>query len=193
MSKIRSAGAGFLCGAGLGLALVLLPLGWIHSADRRETALPFALPATALHASATDSADSFAVATGRIDQDMEAVFFLDPLLGQLQCWVMNKNTRQFTAVFGYDKVFDDIGLRNDKNPRCLLVTGETNFAALPNAPQLAQSVVYVVNSKTGQFAAYGVPWTRQVLIKPRYISGLVRLDGGKGRAMKLRDENQDAG
>ena len=57
------------------------------------------LPHTPLHAVATDRAETYLIATGLLDADVEAVFFLDCLTGDLFAAVPGKTTGGFTACF----------------------------------------------------------------------------------------------
>ena len=56
-------------------------------------------PDTPLHAVATDRSESFALATGFVDQDAEAVFYLDSLTGTLRAAVLSNRTQGFQAMF----------------------------------------------------------------------------------------------
>ena len=47
-------------------------------------------PQTPLHATATDRSDTFAIATGAVDDDTEAVYFLDFLTGDLRAVVLGR-------------------------------------------------------------------------------------------------------
>ena len=57
------------------------------------------LPHAPLHATATDRQDTFAIATGMVDDGIEAVYMLDFLTGDLRAAVLNPNTRTFSSTF----------------------------------------------------------------------------------------------
>jgi hypothetical protein len=108
---------------------------------------------------ATDRDETFAMATGPVDEDVEAVYLLDFLTGELKAYVLGRQGRGFTAFFS-ENVMDELGVDPSKNPRYLIVTGMVNLrrGGASNQPGLA--VVYVAEVTTGRLAAYAVPWLR---------------------------------
>ena len=115
-------------------------------------------PRTPIHAVATDRIDTFAIATGPVDSEFEAVYFLDFLTGDLRATVLGKNAGAFTAFFNYN-VLQDLGVDPTKNPRFLMVTGLANLRRPAGRPQLSASMVYVAEVTTGNVAAYAIPWS----------------------------------
>ncbi len=114
------------------------------------------LPEVPLHAVATNSNDTFAIATGPLDQEVEAVFFLDHLTGNLNAFVLNK-LGAFNAFFNRN-VLGDLQVNPAQNPRFLMVTGVANLQRTGAAMQPGQSICYVAEITTGRVAAYAVPW-----------------------------------
>jgi len=112
-------------------------------------------PHTPLHAVATDRYDTFAIATGPLDEEVEAVFFLDFLTGELRAAVLGRQGA-FNAFYEYNNVFGDLGVNPAKNPKFLMVTG---MARLQISRQRLNGVVYVAEITTGKVAAYAVPWS----------------------------------
>ena len=138
-------------------------------------------PDTPLHAVATDRNETFAIATGPLDEDVEALFFLDFLTGNLRAVVLNK-LGVFNAFFDYN-VLKDLGVTPAKNPRFLMVTGVANLQRAGAAMQPSRSIIYVAEVTTGNVAAYAVPWnvamrTRNMPIR----QPLIPLDVTKFRA-----------
>ena len=117
-------------------------------------------PQTPLHAVATDRIDTFAVATGPIDGDAEAVYFLDFLTGDLRAVVISKNTGKFAGFFSYN-VLQDMGVDPTKNPRFMMVTGVLNLRRGPGGVGYSGSAVYIAEVTTGKVAAYTLPWSAQ--------------------------------
>src|SRR5690554_4145990 len=68
-----------------------------------------------LRASTAAVGESFAMATGAIDQDVEGLYLLDFLTGDLQCVVLNFRTARFNAVFRTN-VLNDLGIDPSKKP-----------------------------------------------------------------------------
>jgi hypothetical protein len=114
-------------------------------------------PQTPLHATATDRVDSFAMATGQVDEDIEAVYFLDFLTGDLNAVVIGKQSGHFTGYFKAN-VAADMGLDSAKSPRYMLVTGTVDLRRAGTRMQYSRAVVYVAEVTSGKVAAYAVPW-----------------------------------
>ncbi len=138
-------------------------------------------PQSPIHAVATDSLDTFAMATGPVDEDVEAVFFLDFLTGELRATVLNKQAGKFTAFFRYN-VLNDLGVDPAKNPKFLMVTGMANLRRGGSRMQPGLAVVYVAEITTGNVAAYAVPWNPAAHNAGRVLTeALVPLDVTKFR------------
>ena len=134
-------------GLGIGLVVGLIAVGlW---------------PEQPVHAVATDRYETFAMATGPVDEDVEAVYFLDFLTGDLRAVVLGKQGNKFTAFYTYN-VLNDLGVDPSKNPRFLMCTGiaSTRRGAARMQPSL--SVIYVAEITTGQVAAYAIPWSKGI-------------------------------
>ncbi len=116
-------------------------------------------PQTPLHATATDRSDTFAIATGEVDYDTEAVYFLDFLTGDLRAVVLGRMNNGFTGLFGIN-VATDLTIDTQKNPKFLMVTGK---AALRQAGgsrmRPSGAVCYVAEITSGKMAAYVIPWS----------------------------------
>jgi hypothetical protein len=133
-------------------------------------------PRTPLHAVATDRVENFALATGSLDDDTEALFYLDFLSGELKATALSPIVRKFFASFSTN-VANDLGVDPSKNPRYLMVTGTSVFRRGAGQVQPGNSVVYVAELTTGKVAAYGVPWSQAYAISGRQIKApLVLLD-----------------
>ena len=168
-------------GAGLGLGLVFGLGMLIGSLAARRQAMELELPVQALHASATHGSDNFAIATGDISDGVEGIFFLDFLTGELQCHVLNPRTGALGGMFKHN-VVADLGIERGKKPQYLMVTGRASFRGSGVRP--ADSVVYVVDGNTGNFAAYILPWNRQAVNVGVVQANPMKLIG-KGRARSL--------
>lgn len=116
-------------------------------------------PQIPIHASATHGQDNFAICTGSIDPEMEAVFLLDFITGDLRAAVLSVNTRTFMTFFARNisKDFTDGKGAEVKNPKYLMVTGFADMRRQTNIP-VGQAVVYIAEMNSGQLACYGLPW-----------------------------------
>jgi len=145
------------------------------------------MPETLLHASGSHSGESFAMATGMFDESMEGVFLLDYLTGDLQCWVLSPQAATFVAQFKYN-VLGDLGVEQGKKPNYVMVTGAASFRRGANMLQPGNSVVYVADANTGNFAAYGVVFNATMFKTATPQTGALRkLGAGKARALAIRE------
>ena len=132
-------------------------------------------PQTPLHAVATDRSDTFAIATGFVDADIEAVYFLDFLTGDLRAAVLGVNGA-FTGFYEYN-VREDLRVDAGKTPKFQIVTGMVNVRRTANARSRASAAaVYVAEANTGVVAAYAIPWARESYNSGQVVkAALVRL------------------
>jgi hypothetical protein len=121
------------------------------------------LPYTPLHAVSTDRADTYAIATGPVDNEVEAVYFLDFLTGDLGALVLGKQPRVWSGGFAYN-VSRDLAVDSQKNPKYMMITGMA--AGLRRAggtrQQPSAAVCYVAEITSGLVAAYAIPWSTSV-------------------------------
>ncbi|MGW8258260.1 MAG: hypothetical protein ACWGMZ_12295 [Thermoguttaceae bacterium] len=134
------------------------------------------LPHTPLHAVATDRSESYLIATGLLDSDVEAVFLLDCLTGDLTAAVLGKNTGGFTSLFRYN-VLKDLQVDQSKNPHFLMVTGLVDLRGGYRNNYGGASVVYVAETTGGRIAAYAVPWDRARWNSHVPVQDMLRLVG----------------
>src|SRR3954470_16286782 len=113
-------------------------------------------PSMPLHAAATHGIDKFAIATGLVDNNVEALYFLDFLNGDMRAAVINPKTGKFTSFFTRNIAADFGGA--GRSSGYLLVTGSVNMPRGANNFQYANSIVYVAEASTGAVAAYTIPW-----------------------------------
>ncbi len=144
-------------------------------------------PDSPLHATATDRAQNFALATGYVDDECEAVCFLDFLTGALRVAVVSNQTTGFqaryetninadlTGVIGYlNSGTREPGARRPRNasmgteiqlpqtPNYLLVTGVADLRRGSGGRQRpGRSLIYVAETNTGVVLAYAVPWSAE--------------------------------
>lgn len=133
-------------------------------------------PQRQIHAVATDRLDNFAIATGHLDEETEAVFFLDFVTGELRASALSPVVRKFFAAF-HANVIADLQIDVARNPKFMMVTGDSIFRVNGGQIQPGNSVVYVAEMTSGRVAAYAVPWSRAYAIGNRPIKApMVLLD-----------------
>lgn len=155
----------YLLGAAMGGVALTLLLGvtfWIGRQTAAEgsptlwNGIPTErVPPELLSASATHGGSNMAVCTAMVGDDAEGFFSLDFITGDLRGWVYYPRQGAFGGMF-MTNVTAQLG--QSKNPEYLLVSGGTAAARLGGNVKLAQSLIYVVDTRSGLFAAYTVPW-----------------------------------
>ena len=132
-----------------------------------------------LRASASHGSETFAMATGMLD-DTEGVFMLDYLTGDLTCFVLNSRTGKFAAMFRTN-VWKEMPVEKGKKPTYVMCTGAWSFqGGNSGGGRMGDCVVYVADCNSGAFVAYSV-----VINGAR--GSITALDGGKARDLKLRE------
>jgi hypothetical protein len=153
--------AGLVMGLSIGGAMTVGVL--VGKRDAGGGYLP-ALEEIRLRAAASHGADTFAIATGQVDEETEGLFTLDFVTGDLQCFVLNSRlpgqmAGRFATNVNDAKVF---GAKRGKKPNFLLATGNFQGGATSGGARPAACVCYVVDANSGDVAAFGFPWNRAV-------------------------------
>lgn len=145
-------------------------------------------PHAPMHAVATDHSENFAVATGWVDDELEALFLLDFITGSLKCAVLSTSTGKFTCAFEAS-VTEDLGLKANQNPKFMMVTGGAGLRRQGGQMQPGNSVVYVADTSSGRVVAYAVPWTRGLATSVMQFKGqLFKLDVLQFRTQAIRGQ-----
>ncbi len=175
---------GLTAGAALsGLTLGTFAIG-SNNASRLLAENPFG-PQFA-HASATDRYENFAIATGQLDEDLEAVYFLDFLTGDLKAAALSLQTGKFNSFYEYN-VLKDLDVDSSKNPRYLMVTGEVNLRRQGGQLEPSGSVIYVAELTSGKVAAYMTPFLKQTINSGKPFQGeMIALDVRQFRTTAIR-------
>ena len=144
-------------------------------------------PHTPLHAIATDRSENIIVATGLVDDNIEAIFFLESLTGTLRAAVPSiREAGSYQAMWEANPSGDLVGVirRVNQNaaragggkgvapgpaiqmpqaPRFLMVTGllDLRQGSLPRM-RPGRSVVHVVEANTGIVLTYSLQWSPQM-------------------------------
>jgi hypothetical protein len=144
-----------------------------------------ALDELRLKASASHGSETFAIATGSIDGEVEGLFCLDYLTGDLTCFVVNpRAVKNFSGLFKTN-IVKDMPVEKGKKPAYVMVTGGINVRGAPNAPQ---SVVYVADANSGVWACYSFTWNRSAAAAGvTQAQPMVLVNGGKARELTLRE------
>ena len=181
MQRLKQNGA-LLFGAGLALGMSVgigMLIGALVSSPKATNAPQF--PAELLHASATDSSNTMAIATGHIADGVEGFFVLDFITGYLECKVLNPRTGGAGGIFRHN-VSADLAIPQGKQPRYLLATGVADFRVSGGNVRPAGCIVYVADANTGNYAAYAMPWDRAAAqYNAAQVNPMLRLYTGSAR------------
>jgi hypothetical protein len=144
-------------------------------------------PDTPLHAVATDRTQNYAMATGYVDEGVEAIYFLDFLTGTLRAAVLSNVNARFQAHYAGNINADIAGVIQLSNANLSQTNAQRRRAGLPPLPQLQMpqspnylmvtgaidmrrvggmrtqyplSALYVAETNTGIVLTYLIPWDR---------------------------------
>ena len=150
----------------------------------------FRPPETLLNAVASHGSDTFAMATGPVDSDVEGLFTLCFLTGDLQGWVIYPQSGQFGAHF-HRNVIADLGAQEGGKASYVIVTGQANFQrAGTSGGSPAPSAIYVADANSGNFVAYGLMWNRTAARSNTPQKGtFIPLGRGSARDLQIRPTN----
>lgn len=156
-----------------------------NTAQTSALAWPQGVP---LSASTSSTSETLAIATGIIDEQVEGLYTLDFISGDLQCFILNPRSGKFMGHFKTN-VTTALPVEKGKKPQYMLVTGNWQPVGFGGNQRPANSVVYVADANTGMFAAYYVPWVKGAASANAPQAGaLGLLDGAKARNVTLRAE-----
>lgn len=145
------------------------------------------LGSTEVKATASQGEDNFAIATGLVDQGMEAFYFLDYLTGDLRAAVISRRTGKFTAFYEYN-IQADFGTQA-QSPKYLMVTGLADLPRGKGNSQLGNSLIYIAEASSGQVFAYALPFNGSANAKGAPQKGsFIMVDGGPFRTAFVRGQ-----
>ena len=126
---------------------------------RREPAPIPDLAQLKLHATASHGGEAFAIATGPVDDQVEGLYTLDYLTGDLQCFVFNHQNYKLAGWFKTN-IAKDLSPEKGKKPSYLLTTGAINPSGTYSNFKPAGCICYVADANTGEIACYTYPWAK---------------------------------
>lgn len=171
LSLVLMTGIGLFAGVG---SFVGSRLGQTASSDQGIADTNVTLP-TELTAGTAARTGSLSLATGLIDGNVEGLWVLDHLTGNLQCWMLSPRTGQVGAIYRAN-VAVDLATGKAGDSELMMVTG--NFfwdgGNLGNEVP-GQSICYVADAKTGNVVGYGVTYNRQNIKRGNMQGGPLRI------------------
>jgi hypothetical protein len=125
-------------------------------------------PNTPLHAVATASADSHAMATGFVAEGIEAVYYLDFLTGSLKAAVLSNQNPGFQAFYESNihadmaQAMATSGMQMPQTPKYMMVTGLNDIRRMGGQrTKPSSAALYVAEANTGFVLAYILPWSSE--------------------------------
>lgn len=181
MRRLLPAAGGLLVGLCLGLSITVGVLLC------RPSATAGVFDELRLKGVASSSTENFAMATGQIEEDVEGVYCLDYLTGDLYCYILNPRTGLPGGIFKTN-VVADLPVEKGKKPAYAMVTGSIQARAATGNFRPALSVVYVADTNTGNVVGYNVLWNRSISAADVGQKGdLKRVFFAKARSLELRE------
>lgn len=169
MSRLRKSlpllmlGIGLSVGLLIGVGMMFGALAALHQAASSGHAAADGMltPEMLLRASSAHGGKTLAMATGQIDDEVEGVFVLDFLTGDMYCWVVFSRNPQagYVGIFKQN-IAADLPPEKGKDPDYVLVTGGIQAVKGSGANWPSNCVVYVGDSNTGNVAAYMISWNK---------------------------------
>jgi hypothetical protein len=156
-------------------------------AGKAQNSATINVPETLLHATASHGGETLAMATGQIDAEIEGLFLLDFLTGDLQCWVINPRLGRIGAQYKHN-VINDLGVQQGKKPSYVMVTGGADIPRGSAAASPAGCILYVADSNTGKVAVYTLAWNRNLARAGQLQGGgFVLVTAGEARKVVIRE------
>ena len=175
---------------GFGLALgVAVGIGMLIGVNSANSEARRSAKDTRLHAAAANGGKSLAMATGKIDDDVEGLFVLDFLTGDLYCLVVSPRAlgAGFIGQFKTN-ILRDLGLEKGKSPDYILTTGNVRALRGGGAAKPAACIAYVGDGNSGNVAAYMIAWNPNMAAAGRpQIGGMITVAKGKARPTLEQD------
>jgi len=146
-----------------GMAFGLFCLGvsvgviWATSYGNGNQSSPQLTPVSFFPDSAVRS-KNLSMATGLISDDVEGLFVLDHLTGNLNCMVLNPRTGKAGALYTTN-VFAGLGITKE-GADFVMTTGRINVPGSKGNQAPALCVVYVGDSNTGKVVGYSLFYNR---------------------------------
>ncbi len=114
---------------------------------------------TTIDAIGAVTSEKYSIATGVISEEAEGFFVVDHNSGLIQCSVFYPRVGKFLGTFT-GSASELVGA-GGKGGGYMMVTGNADMTRGGRGAHIAPTLVYVLNTATGNFAAFAVPFNRQ--------------------------------
>lgn len=145
-------------------------------------------PRLKLEAATASAGDNVSLATGLIDEANEAVFILDHLNGNLQCWVLNVRTNEIGGIYRTNVLEAIPEIKAGGDLDFALATGFFRFNNRGNL-RPASAIAYVAEGKSGVVAGFGFQFDKAGIQRGILQEGVLAVVcKGPIRELQLRDQ-----
>lgn len=147
----------------------------VSSANRNDNEsfadkFPFPMPKT-IDAVGAVSSEKFSIATGGVSEEAEGFFVLDHNSGIVQCNVFYPRVGKFMASFSGNA--GELVGAGGKGGGFLMVTGQADMSRGARPGVLAPTLLYVLDTSSGNYGVFSIPFDRQALAQGRPQQGLM--------------------
>lgn len=145
----------------MALAAGFTAFGFVVANQTSQQDLP-----TLLRADSAASGNNISLASGMVSRDIEALFVLDHMTGNLQCWMLNPNTGAIGGLFGTN-VNNDLGVTKAGDADFVITTGriDTSGRGREGNMRPGASLVYVADGNSGKVIGYGFQFDPQAIAR----------------------------
>lgn len=134
------------------------------------------LPPIELKAGTAVRTKSMSMATGLVDENVEALFVLDHLSGNLQCWLLSEKTGTVGGIYRANVAADLMTAGKTGQPEYMMTTGNFFWSGGTTANSApGKSVCYVGDATTGNVVGYGIIYNEQAVKRGTVQSGVLKL------------------
>ena len=118
---------------------------------------------------------SLSMATGLIDENVEGLFVLDHVSGDIQCWLLSPRTGAVGGIYKAN-VVKDLGVEKAGDADYAMATGNFNFIG-NNAGNVGpgNSICYVADTKSGKVVGYGIIYDKQAIRRGNVTGGELKV------------------
>lgn len=116
-------------------------------------------------ATGNDRDTNFGILTTPVASNVEGVFVLDYLTGQMTGAVLNPSTGQFSHTYARS-IAKDFGVDGKAKPHYVFAAGQVALRGNRNVPYPGASVLYVGDKGSGKVVAYSMNFPRKVRQAP---------------------------
>ena len=119
--------------------------------------------------------DNISIATGAIDEGLEAMFILDHGAGTLQCWFVNPRTGILAGAYATN-VSNAFGGGRASDKDFVMATGYVDFSVGKRGNiRAAKCICYVAENNSGKIAGYGLEYDPRGVTTGGFQTGELKL------------------